>query len=323
MSYTDGSPVSDKSRFISGAKVISLLGVFFTVGSIPTAATTYFDTDIYGDKELKIATVNKIKQKLRNAILQDPAVAPSLLKLSISDGLGYDAKTGSGGQDGSIYLEISKENGDKDLETAIKILQGIQKELQRTNRVGFGDLVAFGGAEALESVGCGRVVVQVGRYEVKVPNPEYTPVKWDEDNLTISNIKPAFSRSGLNPQQIALLLGALGEVTRVTTEAASIKKEEEEDDEFEEQPFVPSTFGSRDAMYGAKVGKADFGSKYLLSLLKGKGPQDALSKILLDDPQVKTFVQKYATNEGAFVKDVPEAYLRLTNVGQEFTTRNS
>ena len=46
--------------------------------------------------------------------------------------------------------------------------------------------------------------------------------------------------------------------------------DDDEDDEFETQPFVPTTFGARDAIYGAKMGKGDFGVKYLKDLLKSR-----------------------------------------------------
>lgn len=39
----------------------------------------------------QIATVNKLKQKLRNAIAADLSLAVPFLRLAINDGLGYDA----------------------------------------------------------------------------------------------------------------------------------------------------------------------------------------------------------------------------------------
>lgn len=53
----------------------------------------FIDTDLYGDKELKIATINKLKQKLRDAINKDNTVAPYMLELAINDALGYNAET--------------------------------------------------------------------------------------------------------------------------------------------------------------------------------------------------------------------------------------
>eukprot|EP01041_Mallomonas_annulata_P006885 gene6885-13961_t len=329
MQTTSESPINDRALTLKGiSNLFRSVGGALIVSAVvksPASAKTFFDTDVYGDKELKIATVNKIKQKIRNAILADPSLAPVLLELAISDALGYDFNSGNGGQDGSIFFEIPKE-GAPDLDKAVKALKVIQKELQRTNTVSFGDLVSFGGGEALESAGCGRVIVQVGRYEIKAPNTGSSPLNWE--SLTTDDVKSSFTKSGLDSQQIALLLGALGEVKRVVSDTLSSTKssanEDDDEEEEDDQPFVPTTFGTRDAIFGAKLGKADFGSKYLASLIKNKNTAtDNLSSILLGDNQVKSFVQKYATNEAAFLKDVPEAYLRMTLLGQEYTTRNS
>ena len=53
----------------------------------------FIDTDLYGDKELKIATINKLKQKLRDAINKDNSIAPCMLELAINDALGYNAES--------------------------------------------------------------------------------------------------------------------------------------------------------------------------------------------------------------------------------------
>jgi hypothetical protein len=296
---------------------------------LPAFSKTYFDTDVYGDKELKIATVNKLKQKLRNAILNDITLAPGMIKLAINDALDYDYLTQDGGPDGSILFEMDRVEN-KDLVNVVNVLLGIKKELQRTNTVSFADIVAFGGAEALETVGCGRIIVQVGRFDAKSGiNSKQNIVSWDSPNL--ENILNAFKKSGLSAKEVALLIGALGEVRRIvdeTTENNEItngnNEDEEADDEFEKQPFVPQTFGSRDAIYGSKMGKGDFSNKYLLNVLKGKYVLEAqLGSILLENPEVKSYVVKYAGNNSAFLTDLPEAYLKLTLLGESYTTRNS
>lgn len=98
---------------------------------------------------------------------------------------------------------------------------------------------------------------------------------------------------------------------------------------------MPTTFGSRDATFGAKMGKADFSVKYISSLLKkNNGNNDInndklstdsekLGNCLLKDDKIKAYIMKYAGSETAFLKDVPEAYLRMTLLGETGTTRNS
>lgn len=126
------------SRSIKAAAIIA--------SSVATSvsAKTYFDTDVYGDKELKIATVNKLKQKLRNAILQDVTVAPGLIQLAINDALGYDASTDDGGPDGSIQFEMNRVEN-QGLEKAFKVIEEVKNSMQRTNTLSFADVCAFGG----------------------------------------------------------------------------------------------------------------------------------------------------------------------------------
>lgn len=325
-------------------------------------AKTYFDTDVYGDKELKIATVNKLKQKLRNGILSNPSIAADLLKVAINDALGYDIGSQDGGPDGSIQFEADLDHN-KGLSSAISLMQDVKKQLQRTNSVSFADVCAFAGAEALETVGCGRVVVQVGRVDSKDPNLKSIGV--DFQNPTgPSQVLAGFSSSGLGPKEAVVLIGALGEINRIVSEAsqsssASSNEVDEEDKEFEEQPFVPTTFGARDAIYGtshastsecrccvlcalddlpylpmyltylinlptgAKIGKGDFSSRYLSGLLRSKGGADRLGACLLADGACRALVEKYASNEPAFKQDVAEVYLRLTLLGEVYSTRNS
>lgn len=65
------------------ATVVSLISP--PLSTSPARASVAFDPDRYGDKELKIATVNKLKQKLRNAIAGDLSLAVAFVRLAIND----------------------------------------------------------------------------------------------------------------------------------------------------------------------------------------------------------------------------------------------
>lgn len=312
------------SNMKRGALSVAVGGLFFNSLSVNAVrATTFFDTDVYGDKELKIATVNKLKQKLRNAILANPTIASSFIKLAINDALGYDVTSRNGGADGSILFEMDLEQN-KALEEAKDILKQVQKDLQRTNTLSFADVCAFSGSEALESVGCGRVTVQIGRYDVKEKNAKSTVVPWHK--LSGDEVVRAFQGSGLDVRDAIILLSAIGETNRVIEETlASTKKSFEDDDEpFEPEPFVPSTFGARDDIFGAKLGKGDFGVTYVSLLLQGKrGVDDAIARSILAQPSAKAILGKYIGNDAVYKKDVSDIYARLTQIGEAYTTRNS
>lgn len=323
-----GLPSTHVSRHRNSLSRAVLLGVGLLPSLImpgSSSAKVYFDLDTYGDKELKIATVNKIKQKLRNLILQNIALAPVLFQLAISDAIGYDMKTEEGGPDASIKFEIDQSN--TEFVDALAAIELIKKDLSRTNSVSSSDLISFGGGEVLESVGGSRTTVQVGRYDAKKENDRICSNNWSENNKCVID---AFYNSGMEAQDIALILGSLGEIKRIVAETIEENKkgkgnDDDDDDEDADDSWqnnVPSTFGERSQIYGKRVGKADFGNKYLSQLVKGS-TSDNLGKLLLADPKVKLYVQKYATNEVQFKADVPAAYNKLTTLGQAFITRNS
>lgn len=291
----------------------------------------FIDTDLYGDKELKIATINKLKQKLRDAINKDNSVAPCMLELAINDALGYNVESTDGGPDGSIQFE-TEVPGNERLKKAVDVCKQIKKDLQRTNTVSFADIVAFGGAEALETAGCSRITVQIGRDDAKTSNKLQfqgdKAIDWSSNELKASDIRKSFEKSGLSVKEMGVLVSALGELRRVVTETISNSKESDSEDDdvlagdqaFED--LVPSTFGSRDKMYGAKMGKGNFGTTYLKALQKGSS-DDNLRAVLTGDPQVLEIVKKAAGSDTNFQRDVAEAYLKMTLLGEAYSTRNS
>lgn len=287
----------------------------------PSQAVTYFDTEVYGDKELKIATVNKMKQKLRNEIHNNISLTPIFLKLAINDALGYSVETQDGGPDGSILFEMDRD-ANKGLENGILSLKKVQDELKRTNTVGFGDICAFAGVVALESVGCGRLTTQVGRFDAKKENSKKTVVNWN--SMLEDQVVQAFVGSGLDSADMTLMLSAIAETERIVQEAlAPDSTNENEDDDFEPQPFIPSSFGSRDDTFGSKIGKSNFGTNYISTLLTKKETGDPISQFLQKQNNLKTNLGKYLGNDVLYKKDVSNLYLKISTLGSQFTTRNS
>ena len=190
-------------------------------------AMVFYDPDRYGDKELKIATVNKLRQNVRDAIVQDPSMATQFLKIAIQDALSYDASTEEGGPDGRIIEAIL--SGEPTLAKlkpgALKISE-IAKKIKRTTEVTMADVVEFAGAEAIETAGGPRIPIQLGKLEstskVAISYPDLCGADAAQKVVT------AFDKAGLTEREIALLYGALGSMEAA---AASFKQEE---DDFEE-----------------------------------------------------------------------------------------
>jgi hypothetical protein len=83
-----GAGAADRRGFLAAA--VSSAAVALAVA--PSEATVYFEIDRYGDKELKLGTVSKIRQAWRNKMLEKPELAPAILSLAITDALGYNAR---------------------------------------------------------------------------------------------------------------------------------------------------------------------------------------------------------------------------------------
>jgi len=141
----------------------------------------------------------------------------------------------------------------------------------------------------------------------------------------------SFKTIGFGPREVALLLGGLGELRRVVQEtqraAAEARSDDEEDAPLDPnfEQLVPSTFGSPDKKYGAKMGRADFGVQYLKRLLKSSSSSssDPQRLVLLDEPNVREYVKKYASNEVSFISELQELYQKMTILGEAYSTRNS
>ena len=127
---------------------------------------------------------------MRETILQDPNLGPAFFKLTISDALSYDARSNTGGPDGSVSgtdagrredrvgvssaprprrhtgarrSNVRRRRRVKQLKKVASVLQESQRALSRTNALTFADLVAISGAEAIEAIGGPETTVQLGR----------------------------------------------------------------------------------------------------------------------------------------------------------------
>jgi len=102
-----------------------------------------FDIDRYGDKELKVATTNKLRQNIGDVLLSAPQLAPEFLRLMLADSCLYDAEDKTGGPEGSIlehYGEVKSLT--PNALRAISELNGVKKKLQRFE-ISAGDILSF------------------------------------------------------------------------------------------------------------------------------------------------------------------------------------
>lgn len=285
------------------------------------SAAVYVDPDRYGDKELKSATVNKLRQTIRDALLKDPRLAPCLLKIAILDALTYNAATTEGGPDGSIVAVILSKDAPSSvsyLTPAAEQLLEMYSKVKRTTETTMADIVAFAGAESIESFGGPRTVVQLG----KLDSPKRSAAGTYTDLFAKSTAKEVvldrFVSAGLNDRDVALLFGAVGAMEQVLDSLQEEEEEPEEENEMGDKAvFIPSSFGAPSEIYGKNIGSMD-NSVFVQALSDIKGKKQTTYDVFRDDSVAK-WITKYADKKGGFLKDLPYAYGRLTALGTTYT----
>lgn len=196
---------------------------------LPACAIS-IDPDKYGDKELKLGTVNKLRQDVRNACGRDLSLLVPLLQLSIADALSYTASPRGGGIDGSILFEMDRASS-AGLERAAATVRQVHKEMQRTNEISYADVTAFAGAAAIEAIGGPRINVQIGRDDVKAAEPEGARAGFSWGAPTLAGWRALGKDAGLTSRELVALVGALGTLELAARPRPASNDSDEEDDD--------------------------------------------------------------------------------------------
>ncbi|KAK4532547.1 hypothetical protein CCYA_CCYA12G3404 [Cyanidiococcus yangmingshanensis] len=238
--------------FLRTMLVVSAGFVFPELGPIdarPPSAQAFVDFDVnrYGDKEIRVSTLNRLKQNLRNVLSRSPHLFEPFVRLALADALTYDASTQTGGSNASIRLVLAKRNesaagglgtegGVSRLVEALKALEPIRSFIRE---VSWADTIAYAGVVALELTRGPRMRVQNGREDAPLQRQEQVWRSVEQltaydrflngfgddasTHVTLDDICTLLIRAGLVPagdQKQArhaglLIVGALGELRRL------------------------------------------------------------------------------------------------------------
>jgi Peroxidase len=288
----------------AGAASFGLLGSQVA----PAGAEVFFDPAMYGDQELRVGTVDSVRERTRRAILQDPRLAPSFYQLALLDGLSYNAESNKYGPNGGIIYSVLNSKDDSQYVESLKGAAGVliqaEKDLKKKTAVSIADCIAIAGAEAIESIGGPVLPTQLGRMEPdKKKGIELNaalPVDLLSGKRSKGEVRDAFKNAGLTEREMtALLLGLLTlqrvEKTRSTEDwKASTKPKFVErgkmgrmsdykrltdedikaalDDQYDEDPddgwYIADSFGSRDDRFGQRIAKDEIDEKNFNKYLK-------------------------------------------------------
>ncbi|KAI3824280.1 hypothetical protein L1987_05733 [Smallanthus sonchifolius] len=231
--------------------------------------------------------IERTRRDLR-AHISNKNCAPIMLRLAWHDAGTFDAKTKTGGPDGSIRNEEEyRHEANNGLKIAIDLCEEVKS---RHPRVTYADLYQLAGVVAVEVTGGPTVNFVPGRKDSNVsPNEGRLP----DAKQGPSHLRDVFYRMGLSDKDIVALSGG-----------HTLGKAHPERSGFDEKSWTKDPL--------------KFDNSYFVELLKGdtdgllKLPTD---KALVDDPKFRRYVELYAKDEDAFFKDYAESHKKLSELG--------
>ncbi len=211
--------------------------------------------------------------------------APAHLRMAFHDAGTYDVNNGTGGLHGAIRLQDVVRRAEN-TGWGQECLALLEMAHERFPDIGWADLIAIGATAAVQKCGGPVIEVGMGRADASEPSPVHKLPGGYEGSPLIKNI---FARMGFSPRDLVVLSGAhtLGFVQRRT--------------------FTPDTYV--------------FSNSYYVELLKGRVGILRLNSddALVDDPELRQYVELYAGDQAKFFDDFAEVFRRLTWLGNDVT----
>ncbi|XP_010526895.1 PREDICTED: L-ascorbate peroxidase 3, peroxisomal [Tarenaya hassleriana] len=230
--------------------------------------------------------IDKARRDLR-ALIASKNCAPIMLRLAWHDAGTYDAKTKTGGPNGSIRNEEEFTHGaNSGLKIALDLCEAVKG---KHPKISYADLYQLAGVVAVEVTGGPDISFVPGRKDSNVcPKEGRLP----DAKQGVRHLRDIFHRMGLSDKDIVALSGGhtLG---RAHPERSGF------DGPWTQEPLK-------------------FDNSYFVELLKGES--EGLLKLptdnaLLDDPAFRGYVELYAKDEDAFFRDYAESHKKLSELG--------
>lgn len=208
---------NDRRSFLTESLVTLTAGIAtVATNPSPASARVFLDPAMYGDQELRVSAVDSLRESVRRALLQKPALTPYFLELAMLDSLSFNTQTNEGGPDGSIIKAVlaSKETDAHTmaLKECANVLIEAKKNLRKLSSITIADAVALAGAESVAAVGGPVLPTQLGRTDVaaKAPIPSsMPPLNLFTGEVSNDVIIDVFRTAGLTEREMTALLGCL------------------------------------------------------------------------------------------------------------------
>ncbi|KAI4327757.1 hypothetical protein L6164_020182 [Bauhinia variegata] len=230
--------------------------------------------------------IEKARLDLR-ALISSKNCAPLMLRLAWHDAGTYDAKTNTGGPNGSIRNETElRHSANNGLKKAVEFCEEVKA---KHPKITYADLYQLAGVVAVEITGGPPIDFIPGRKDSK-ESPEEG--RLPDAKQGASHLRDIFYRMGLTDKDIVALSGG-----------HTLGKAHQERSGFE-GPWT------RDVL--------KFDNSYFVELLKGESKdllQLPTDKALVEDPRFRHYVELYAKDEDRFFADYAASHKKLSELG--------
>ncbi|XP_004512151.1 L-ascorbate peroxidase 3-like [Cicer arietinum] len=221
------------------------------------------------------------------SLITNKKCAPLMLRLAWHDAGTYDAKTRTGGPNGSIRNQQElNHDANKGLKTAVELCEEVKV---KHPKISYADLYQLAGVVAVEVTGGPTIHFLPGRKDsLESPQEGRLP----DAKKGASHLRDIFYRMGLNDRDIVALSGG-----------HTLGKAHKDRSDFEGQ-------WTRDPN--------KFDNSYFVELLNSKSkellklPTD---KALIEDSVFRKYVELYAKDEDAFFRDYAISHKKLSELG--------
>ncbi|KAK4262049.1 hypothetical protein QN277_027660 [Acacia crassicarpa] len=233
-----------------------------------------------------VKEIEKARRDLR-ALIYTKNCAPLMLRLAWHDAGTYDARTKTGGPNGSIRNEQElKHNANNGLKLAVELCEDVKV---KHPKITYADLYQLAGIVAVEITGGPTIEFVPGRKDSS-ESPEEG--RLPDAKQGAKHLRDVFYRMGLTEKDIVALSGG-----------HTLGKAHRERSGFE---------GPWTRTY------TKFDNSYFKELLREE-PSDLLKlptdEALVDDPEFRKYVELYAENEDAFFADYAASHKKLSELG--------
>ena len=252
------------------------------------------------------------KAALKALIAEDPDLGPTMVRLAWHSSGTYDKMTKTGGSGGGTirFKEELAHGGNAGLDKMVAKLEPVKSAFPS---ISYADLYTLAGATALDVAGV-AVPWRAGRVDALTPDA-VTPdgrlpaasVGNDPQKTAAALRMDVFYRMGFNDQEIVALSGAHA-LGRCHPDASGYSG-----------PWSPTPYVLNNGYFNLLL-RVPWTIKEWDGPMQFEDPSGKLMMLpsdlaLVQDKQFRKYVQRYADDNAAFVKDFTAAYTKLTELG--------